>query len=373
MTHDSPPTLSALRTTLASTLGWLVLGGLAFGLTYGATRWLQSRPAAPPETAPPGMVWIPGGIFTMGTNAPEGWDDEKPAHRVEIDGFWLDEHEVTNAQFGEFVAATGYQTTAERAPTADELLAQLPPGTPPPDPDTLVAGSMVFTPPDRPVETDNFTRWWRWVPGANWRHPEGPESSLEGRENHPVVQVSWEDAEAYAKWAGKRLPTEAEWERAARGGVENQPYTWGTDAPRDQADSQHPFHANLWQGTFPHENTAADGHVRTAPVKSFPPNAYGLYDMAGNVWEWCHEWYQRDLYSQRSRTGVTRNPKGPSKSSDPTRPFAPQRAQKGGSFLCNDSYCSRYRPSARHGCPPDTGMSHMGFRCARSPSEPPSP
>ncbi|MFN8857118.1 MAG: formylglycine-generating enzyme family protein [Planctomycetaceae bacterium] len=366
MAHDNPPSLTGIRKVLGSLLRWLALGGLAFTLTYGLTRWSQSRPSPPPGVPPTGMVWIPGGVFTMGSNAAEAWDDEKPAHPVEIDGFWLDEHEVTNAQFEKFVAATEYQTTAERAPTVEELLAQLPPGTPPPDPATLVPGSMVFTPPDQAVPLDNFTQWWRWVPGANWRHPEGPESSLEGRAEHPVVHVSWDDANAYAKWAGKRLPTEAEWERAARGGLDNQSYTWGPGAPRDTADREHPFRANLWQGDFPHHNTAADGHVRTAPVKSFPPNGYGLYDMAGNVWEWCQDWYQRDLYTQRSRTKTTRNPRGPAQSVDPTRPFTPQRAQKGGSFLCNDSYCSRYRPSARHGCPPDTGMSHMGFRCATS-------
>jgi formylglycine-generating enzyme required for sulfatase activity len=215
-----------------------------------------------------------------------------------------------------------------------------------------------------PVDTRDFSQWWHWTPGANWWHPEGPESTLDGKDDHPVVQVSWDDAVAYAKWAGKRLPTEAEWECAARGGLEGKPYVWG-DEPFNPKKPQ----ANIWQGDFPYRNTAEDGYERTAPVKSYPPNGYGLYDMAGNVWEWCADWYQRDLYRQRAGRGVIVNPAGPERSSDPTRPFTPQRVQRGGSFLCNDSYCSRYRPGARHGCSPDTGMSHVGFRCVQSRSK----
>jgi formylglycine-generating enzyme required for sulfatase activity len=228
----------------------------------------------------------------------------------------------------------------------------------------LIAGSLVFTPPDHKVPLNDVRHWWKWTEGANWRHPEGPESDLKGRDNHPVVQVSWDDAVAYARWAGKRLPTEAEWEFAARGGLNSQTYVWGNEPPGDSKPR-----ANLWTGTFPYENTATDGFVRTAPVKTFAPNGYGLHDMAGNVWEWCSDWYVRELYSQRSKTKVTVNPQGPGQSHDPMRAFMSQRSQRGGSFLCNDSYCSRYRPSARHGCTPDTGMSHVGFRCVKSPSK----
>lgn len=338
----------------------LALGVGAFGLSYGLTRLAGSRPES--ASAPEGMVWIPPGEFWMGTDARDAWKDEKPAHRVRVDGFWIDPTEVTNAQFQKFVDATQYLTTAERAPTAEEILAQSPPGTPPPPPELLVPGSLVFTPPDHPVPLDDVSQWWTWTPGANWRHPEGPGSDLADRDNHPVVHISWDDAVAYAKWAGKRLPTEAEWEYASRGGLDRAPYVWGNDPP----DDARPL-ANLWTGTFPNRNTAADGFVRTAPVKSFPPNGYGLYDMAGNVWEWCADWYDRDLYTRRSQTDVTLNPAGPDSSHDDARPFMTQRSQRGGSFLCNDSYCSRYRPSARHGCTPDTGMSHVGFRCAKSP------
>jgi formylglycine-generating enzyme required for sulfatase activity len=308
------------------------------------------------------MVWIPGGAFTMGTDSDLAWPDETPAHRVRVDGFWMDQTEVTNAQFQAFVAATGYVTTAEKPPSLEEIMSQSPPGTPPPPRENLVPGSLVFTPPAGPVDLRDFSRWWTWTPGASWRHPEGPGSSIEGRNDHPVVQVSWDDANAYARWAGKRLPTEAEWEFAARGGLDGKPYVWGDDRPTDAE----PF-ANIWQGEFPHRNTAADGFIKTSPVKSFRPNGYGLYDVAGNVWEWCADWYQRDLYRHRAEGGLVVNPIGPDRSSDPTRPFSPQRVQRGGSFLCNDDYCSRYRPSARHGCSPDTGMSHVGFRCVRSP------
>jgi sulfatase modifying factor 1 len=306
-------------------------------------------------------VWIPGGEFTMGTDSELGWPDEKPAHRVYVDGFWMDETEVTNAQFRAFVEATGYVTTAEKPPDLEEILRQSKPGTPPPPKEKLVPGSLVFQPTDGPVPLNDYTQWWHWTPGANWRHPEGPGSSIEGKDDHPVVHVSWDDAVAYAKWAGKRLPTEAEWERAARGGLEGKPYVWGDEKPTDTQ-----VFANIWQGAFPYRNTAADGFVRTAPVKSFEPNGYGLYDMAGNVWEWCSDLYRADLYRQRVGQGLIVNPSGPSEAMDPRNPRAKSRVERGGSFLCNDSYCSRYRPSARHGCSPDTGMSHVGFRCVTS-------
>jgi formylglycine-generating enzyme required for sulfatase activity len=338
-------------------LALFAVGG--FAASYAAVLW--SRRPAEAAGGPPGMVWIPGGEFTMGTDLELGWPDEKPAHRVQVDGFWMDQTEVTNAQFAVFVEATGYVTTAEKPPVAEEILKQMPPGTPPPPKEKLVPGSLVFQPTQGPVDTRDFSQWWHWTPGASWRHPEGPASSIKGREDHPVVQVSWDDAAAYAKWAGKRLPTEAEWEFAARGGLEGKPYVWGDEPP-----SKGKPRCNIWQGEFPWKNTAEDGYERTAPVKSYASNGYQLYDMAGNVWEWCADWYQRDLYRQRAGQGVVVNPTGPEETRDPARPFMPQRVQRGGSFLCNDSYCSRYRPSARHGCSPDTGMSHVGFRCVKS-------
>lgn len=345
------------------------LVALGFLAAYGAVAGWQLvwRDVADDQPAADGMVWIPGGEFTMGTDSELGWPDEKPAHRVRVAGFWMDETEVTNDQFAAFVDATGYVTTAERAPSADEILAQLPPGTPAPSPELLVPGSLVFLPPAGPVSTHDYSQWWQWTPGADWRHPEGPDSDLAGREDHPVVQVSWDDATAYARWAGKRLPTEAEWELAARGGLVSQPYVWGAVPPGAQGDWQ----ANLWQGDFPQRNTAEDRFPRTAPVGSFQPNGYGLCDMAGNVWEWCGDWYDRELYRRRAAAEITIDPTGPAASRDSAQPYQPQRVQRGGSFLCSDSYCSRYRPSARHGCSPDTGMSHVGFRCVRGRAETP--
>lgn len=349
----------------------LVLGLSAFAIVFALTKEWNAPPSKSPSRngatspqprgeAPTGMVWIPGGEFTMGTDLEIGWADEKPAHPVRVSGFWMNATEVTNAEFRKFVEATGYVTTAEKPPDVEEILRQSPPGTPPPAKEVLVPGTVVFTVPEGEVDLRDFSQWWKWTPGANWRHPDGPESDLERKDEHPVVHVSWDDAVAYAKWAGKRLPTEAEWEFAARGGLDNKPYAWGDENPTDKGNF-----ANIWQGEFPHKNTKIDGFERTAPVKSFPPNGYGLFDMAGNVWEWCSDWYDRELYSKRSRRRAIDNPTGPEESIDPARPFTPQRVQKGGSFLCNDSYCSRYRPSARHGCSPDTGMSHVGFRCVK--------
>jgi len=324
------------------------------------------NPVEQPEQVIDGMVWIPGGEFVMGSEEAHAWPDEQPAHRVQVDGFWMDKTEVTNNQFRAFVQATGYVTTAERRPNWEDLATQLPPGTPKPAPETLVPGSLVFRPKSDRVALDDIRQWWEWTPGADWRHPEGPNSDLQDRERHPVVHVSWDDAAAYAGWAGKQLPTEAQWEFAARGGLSRMPYVWGTQTP---AEADVP--ANLWQGDFPHLNTAGDGYVRTAPAGSYAANGYGLHDMAGNVWEWCSDWYHRELYQTRADR-VVRNPVGPAESFDPHRPYSPQRAQRGGSFLCNDAYCSRYRPSARHGSTPDTGMSHVGFRCVKILEVPPT-
>jgi sulfatase modifying factor 1 len=312
-----------------------------------------------------GMVWIPAGEYTRGATDEDqsARPDEKPAHRVRIDGFWMDETEVTNTQFAAFVKATGYQTTAERAPNWEEMRKTLPPGTPKPPPHVLVAGSLVFRQPSQPVPLTDPSYWWAWTPGANWRHPEGPRSSIIGKENHPVVHISWDDAVAYAKWAGKRLPTEAEWEWAARGGIERAIYTWGNE-PIEGG----PPRANTWQGEFPHHNTLRDGHALAAPVRSFPPNGYGLYEMSGNVWEWCADWYRPDSYQRDERDGQrapVANPKGPTTSFDPQEPGMPKRVQRGGSFLCHDSYCASYRVSARMKSSPDTGLLHTGFRCVR--------
>ena len=321
------------------------------------------------DASPPGMVWIEGGEFAMGSNAADAWPAERPAHRVRVNGFWMDQTEVTNAQFRAFVEATGYVTTAEKKPIWEELKKQVPPETPKPPDDQLVPASMVFTPPKQPVPLDNPHAWWAWVPGANWRNPDGPTSSIDGCDDYPVVQVSWDDAVAYARWAGKRLPSEAEWEFAARGGLAGKRYVWGDEPFSDQ----HP-QCNIWQGRFPDKNTAEDGYPRTAPVKSFAPNGYGLYDMAGNVWEWCSDWYRPDEYARRTAAlatsdGVIDNPAGPEERSfNPNEPFAPQRVERGGSFLCNDSYCSNYRPSGRHGTTTDSSMSHVGFRCVTTPA-----
>ena len=312
---------------------------------------------------PEGMIWIPGGEFSMGSTDGLARPDEQPIHRVRVDGFWMDATELTNAQFRAFADATGYKTIAERPVDWEELKKQTPPGTPKPPDEMLKPGSLVFTPPDHPVDLNAYEQWWTWTNGANWRHPEGPASSIEGKDNYPVVHIAYVDAVAYCAWAGKSLPTEAQWEFAARGGLDHKVNGWG-DEPVD------PKRCNIWQGHFPDNNTAEDGFTRAAPVKSFAANGYGLYDMAGNVWEWCSDLYRPDTYARQllaaggGKNAVIVNPTGPETSLDPRNPDSPEsRVHRGGSFLCNDSYCASYRPSARMACPPDTGLMHLGFRC----------
>lgn len=283
--------------------------------------------------------------------------ESSPVHDVRVDGFFMDETEVTNADFARFVEETGYVTVAERVPRAEDY-----PGVPR---HLLKAGSVVFTPPAEAVPLDSPSRWWSFVPGANWRRPEGPGSDLSGRANHPVVHVAWEDAAAYASWAGKRLPTEAEWERAARGGLPDKRYVWG-----DILQPEGRFMANTFQGSFPYRNTASDGFTGTAPVRSFAPNGYGLYDMAGNVWEWVADWYRADTHVHHLRENTLVNPQGPLNSHDPVEPEVPKRVQKGGSFLCTDQYCSRYEPGMRGAGAIDTGSNHVGFRCVFDAPQP---
>jgi len=310
------------------------------------------------QSSKAGMVWIPAGRFMMGGDNDQARSDEFPKHPVQLEGFFIDETEVTNAQFSKFVDATGYITTAEKDVNWDDLKKQLPPNTPEPDSEMLKAASLVFVQTNEVVSLNDYSQWWEWKHGANWRHPHGPNSSIEGKENMPVVQVSWEDANAYCKWAGKRLPTEAEWEYAARGGLINNIYSWG-NAPVDSGI----FHCNYWQGSFPNQNDTTDHYYSAAPVKSYPPNAFGLYDMSGNVWEWCSDLYNNSYYQNCVKQKITTNPKGPETSYDPDEPLVSKRVMRGGSFLCNESYCSGYRNASRMKSSPDTGMEHVGFRC----------
>jgi len=302
-----------------------------------------------------GMVWIEGGEFEMGGDGKESLSDEFPKHKVKLDGFWIEETEVTNSQFLKFVNDTDYITLAEIEPNWEEIKQQLPPGTPKPHDSVFVASSLVFKPTKKEISFSNISNWWEWKKGANWKKPFGKGSTINGIMNHPVVHVSYLDAVEYCKWKGRRLPKEAEWEFAARGGKFNKIFTWGNQSISSK-------YLNYWEGSFPYLNTEDDGYYYTSPVKSYSANGYGLYDMAGNVWEWCSDWYDYNYYKKMEFLSI--NPEGPLKSFDPQEPFTQKKVLRGGSFLCNSSYCSGYRVSARMKSSPDTGMSHTGFRCA---------
>lgn len=302
------------------------------------------------------MIFIDCGQFRMGSE--DFYPEEKPVRNVEVDGFWIDRYLVTNERFKAFVDGTGYQTVAERALNPADF-----PGAPV---ENLAPGSMVFCKTAGPVDLTDYRNWWAWVPGASWQHPSGPDSSLKGLERHPVVHVAYEDAEAYAKWAGKQLPTEAEWEFAARGGLEGKSFSWGDEDVSDTAPL-----ANTWQGEFPWQNLNVDGHEGTSPIGAYPANGYGLFDMCGNTWEWTADWYvhRHDVAGSEGKTccGMLINPRIDSaeNSYDPAQPqfHIPRKVVKGGSHLCAPNYCLRYRPSARQPQMVDTGMSHIGFRC----------
>ncbi|MGO4333150.1 formylglycine-generating enzyme family protein [Cupriavidus sp. 2TAF22] len=345
-----------------------VAAGGAFSYWRGGTD--AARPvgvqAGDGVHGPAGMVHVPGGEFLMGSDHKLAQPNERPAHKVRVHGFWMDQHHVTNAEFRKFVQATGYVTTAEKPPDWETLRVQLPPGTPRPPDSAMVAGGMVFVGTAGPVPLQDYSRWWRYVPGADWRHPGGPDSSIAGKDDHPVVQVSYEDAQAYAKWAGKRLPTEAEWEFAARGGLEQATYGWGDQFAPDGKQM-----ANVWQGQqaqpFPVVSAKAGGALGTSAAGTFPPNGYGLSDMTGNAWQWVADWYRADQFEREAVARRTiDSPAGPAQSWDPADPgvpvTAPKRVTRGGSFLCNEDYCLSYRPSARRGTDPYNSMSHLGFR-----------
>jgi formylglycine-generating enzyme required for sulfatase activity len=316
----------------------------------------ETSDAPPGEPPAEGMAWVPGGEFLMGSD--EHYPEEAPAHRVRVDGFWIDRCAVTNDEFARFVKATGHVTLAEQVPDPADY--------PDARPELMVAASSVFRRPDHPVDLNDAYQWWAWVPGANWRHPRGPQSSLRGMGNHPVVHVAWRDVDAYAAWAGKDLPTEAEWERAARGGVEGAEFAWG-DEPTPGGRHM----ANVWQGDFPHHNTLADGWEYTAPARSFPPNGYGLFQVTGNVWEWTADWYQDHARGAPEHPCcAVDDPRGASReaSVDPARPGGiARKVMKGGSHLCALNYCRRYRPAARMAQAVDTSTSHLGFRCMVRP------
>ncbi len=370
---NARPALLAGAILAVAVSGALVLGHHAKLSSRSAPPVAEEIPASspfaptvpnvsqPPGPAPEGMVWIPGGEFSMGSTAEsealcslKGVTREAlPVHRVFVDGFWMDKTVVTSEQFARFVQATSYVTVAERAPTREEF--------PTAPPENLIAGSVVFKPADYPIALNNHYEWWGYIKGANWRHPLGPDSDLKGKEKFPVVHVAYADALAYTKWAGKRLPTEAEFEFAARGGFAGKLYAWG-----DELKPGGKWMANIYQGQFPVKDTGADGFAGIAPVAQFPPNAYGLYDMGGNVWEWCSDWYRADYYEELAREGVVaRNPQGPDTPFDPSEPREMKRVHRGGSFLCTDQYCTRYMVGTRGKGEVSTGSNHLGFRCVK--------
>ena len=309
------------------------------------------------------MVYIPGGKFILGSVDSEAHPTEGPAIDAEVSGFYMDEAEVTNAQFAAFVKATGYKTVSERPIDWKDFALQLPPGTPRPPESLLQAGSLIFNPAPGVTDFYNISQWWTWQVGANWRHPEGPDSDIIDKDNYPVVHIAFEDAQAYAKWVGKRLPTEAEWEYASRGGVGHNSFAWGKELTPEGE-----YLANFFQGTFPSHNTENDGYAGLAPVKMYSPNAFGLYDMIGNVWEWTNDWYRPDSHKLASLVSAKGcfNPQGPNSSYDPNEPLVPKRVIKGGSYLCSEEYCSNYRPSARMASAIDSGLQHLGFRCVKN-------
>jgi len=312
---------------------------------------------------PEGMVWVPGVHFLQGAKEGDALASpaEKPAHLVAVDGFFIDVTEVTNAQFAQFFKETGYVTVAERPINWEELKKELPPGTPKPVDSVLQPGSLIFNRKVENVKNKNdYTQWWEWKPGADWKHPEGPESSIKNKDNYPVVHICYEDASAYCKWAHRRLPTEAEWEAAAHGKLKDNIYTWGND------ESRLVYAANTWQGIFPVKNIPEDGFKYTAPVKSFDPNSLGIYDMAGNVWELTQDWFNISFYKSSFDKGELKNPKGANEPYNPNNPYEKEKVIKGGSFLCNASYCASYRISARMGQSLDSGSDHAGFRTVLS-------
>ncbi|MBP6952254.1 MAG: formylglycine-generating enzyme family protein [Alphaproteobacteria bacterium] len=309
------------------------------------------------KKTPKGMVEIPAGTFMMGGHDSQAKLDELPLHEVKLDSFYMDETEITNAQFEVFVEKTHFTTIAEKPVDWELLKKQLPPDTPKPSPEVLAPGSLVFSPPDHAINLNDPSQWWLWVNGASWRHPLGPNSQILGND-HPVVHISWEDANAYCQWKGKRLPTEAEREWAARGGLENKMYPWG-----DEDVDLGVIKTNIWQGAFPHQSTKKN--YWTTPVKTYSPNGYGLYDMAGNVWEWTADFYDANYYSSLEKQGIAVNPHNVEKSFDPDEPNVKKYVLRGGSFLCHKSYCMGYRVSARMKTSPDTALGNVGFRCVQ--------
>ena len=360
----------------------VVLGAVAVAAVAIVLRNQSSVAAVTPAGGPSDgvsalhdMVWVPPGVFLMGSDSKLAQPNERPAHAVSVPGFWMDVTHVSNDQFAEFVRQTGYVTTAEKKPDWETIRVQLPPGIPKPPDEVLVPGAMVFVGTAGPVDLNDYSQWWRYVPGANWRNPQGPGSTIDDKGDHPVVQVSYDDALAYARWAGKRLPTEAEWEYAARGGLEQATYVWGDELMPDGKPM-----ANYWdtrQRSFPVVSPKAGGAEGTVPVRTFLPNGYGLHDMTGNAWQWVADWYDAAYFSKQAQLAKGQpleNPAGPARSFDPSEPGvpvnAPKRVIRGGSFLCNEDYCLSYRPSTRRGSDPYSPMSHVGFRLVKDAEAP---